>query len=182
MFTYAASPQKNTLVDSHKKKPPPACLSVRQAYSFTRRFALQVEPEFTQQNYVKGLANLASISNDAPLDAKHLQICLKLATGLARHSHMGLGRPATVNLPDADGRLCPTEQLYYVEPEFADWLIGQELPEPMRPLHEMITPELASKLNVQSLRQIHEVTVSLPPSPDVLTDDDKYLIQLLVLP
>ena len=123
---------------------------------------VQVEPEFTQQHFIKGLANLDAISNNAPMDAQHMQICLKLANSLARHSQMNFGRPATVHLPDTEGRLCPTEQLYYVEPEFADWLLGEELPQAMRPVHERITPELAAQLNVQSLRQIHEVHFHSP--------------------
>lgn len=108
-------------------------------------------------HFVRGLANLASVSNETPLDARYLQICLKLATGLARHSHMGFGRPTTVLLPDSEGRLRPKEQLYYVEPEFSDWLGSEDLPEAMRLLHELIKPELAAKLSVQSLRQLHEV-------------------------
>ena len=111
----------------------------------------------TQPHFVKGLTNLASISSGASLDAKQLEICIKVAQGLARHSQLGFGRPATVQLPDSERRLRPTEQLYYVEPEFRDWLAGEALPEAMRCVHERITPELAAKLNVQSLRQIHEV-------------------------
>ena len=75
---------------------------------------------------------------------------------------MAFGRPATVHLPDTEGRLRPTEQLYYVEPEFADWLLGEGLPEAMRPVHAQITPDLAAQLNVQSLRQIHEVPFYSP--------------------
>ena len=121
----------------------------------------QVEPEVTQQHYVKGLNNLAEGSNDSPLSPDLLPLCIALANGLGRHTQPGYARPANVKLPDAEGRLCPIEHLYYVEPEFVDWLSREELPDTMRPVHSEIEPNLAAKLNVQSVRQIHEVLSTL---------------------
>lgn len=122
---------------------------------------MQVEPELTQQHYVKGLNNLADLCGELPLSDSRLRLCLKLASGLGRHTQPGYAMTAGVKLPDTQARLCPIEHLYYVEPEFAEWLSEDELPDAMHCLHKDISPELATKLNVQSVRQIHEVGSTL---------------------
>ena len=116
-----------------------------------------MEPELTQQHYLRGLTNLAEISNNTPLSQTHLQLALTLVDGLARHSQLGFGLVAGAKLPDKDARMYPVEHLYYMEPDCADWLSEDGLPEAMRCIHKDIDPALAAKLNVQSLRQIHEV-------------------------
>lgn len=100
---------------------------------------------------------MAVLHKDTPLGDSHLKICLDLAAGLARQSQLSADRPANVRLPDNARVLWPLEQLYYVEPQFAGWLSGDKLPEAMHLLHDALTPDLASQLHVQSLRQIHEV-------------------------
>ena len=100
---------------------------------------------------------MAAISKEEPLSSSHLQICLKLAAALARQSQLNYDRPENVKLPDSAGVLWPLEHLYFVEPQFAGWLSGDKLPEAMHLVHPEISPELASQLHVQSLRQIHEV-------------------------
>lgn len=124
-----------------------------------------MEPELTQQHYIKGLDNLVGICGNAALSDSRLRLYLKLANGLGRYNQLGYGAAVGIKLPDSCQRLRPIEHLYYVEPEFAEWLSEVELPESMRCVHKDVNPALAARLNVQSLRQIHEVCI------------DTYLVQ-----